>query len=290
MTALSDNRATDKYDPNVAPEFFVVNMAASTKIYKGALVGVDANGRAVAGTSVASSRVLGRAEEYVDNSTGAADAKTIKVRQGTYFFANSSSTDAITAADIGRECYAVDDQTVAGTPSNGAYARAGIVVGLESGRGVAVWLGAPVMNAAPTELTFVTGADLSSSQYCGVKLNSSGVIVLCGAGEFPLGILQNAPANGAVGIVRVAGVSLMKADGTGVTRGDKISCAANGLGRASTAAGTGALAYVNTSDAGAAQDPVVAASILGQALTTAAASANFYINITQSGAVGATAA
>lgn len=290
MTALAANRDTKKYNPDVAPEFIVVPVAASTKIYNQALVGTNVSGNAVSGTSLASARVLGRAEEYVDNSAGAAGDKTVRVRQGVYYFANSSSTDAITSAHVGRECYVVDDQTVALTPGNGAYARAGIIVAVDSSLGVAVWVGAPVMNAAPTELTILAGEDLSSYQYSAVKLNSSGALVRAGAGEFPIGILQNAPANGAVGIVRVAGISIMKADGTGVTRGDKISCAANGLGRASTAAGTGALAYVNTSDAGAAQDPVVAASILGVALTTAAASANFYLFITHSGAVGATAA
>lgn len=288
MTALSAERSTNKYCPDPMPTSLVVNVAASTKIYKGALVGIDINGRAVAGTSVAASRILGRAFETVDNSSGAADAKTIKVETGVFYFANSSSTDAITSAHIGRDCYVVDDQTVALTPGNGAYRRAGMVVNVDSSMGgVAVLLG---FFANENELAFVTGADLSSSQYCGVKVNSSGVIVLAGAGEFGIGILQNAPASGAVGFVRVAGISIMKADGTGVTRGDKISTAANGLGRASTAAGTGALAYVNTSDAGAAQDPVVAASILGVALTTAAASANFYILLTHSGAVGATAA
>lgn len=288
MTALSAERSTNKYCADPMPTSLVVNVAASTKIYKGALVGIDINGRAVAGTSVAASRILGRAFETVDNSSGAADAKTIKVETGVFYFANSSSTDAITSAHIGRDCYVVDDQTVALTPGNGAYRRAGMVVNVDSSMGgVAVLLG---FYAGENELAFVTGADLSSSQYCGVKVNSSGVIVLAGAGEFGIGILQNAPGSGAVGFVRVAGVSLMKADGTGVTRGDKISTAANGLGRASTAAGTGALAYVNTSDAGAAQDPVIAASILGVALTTAAASANFYILLTHSGAVGATAA
>lgn len=288
MTALSTERSTNKYGADPVPTSLVVNVAASTKIYKGALVGVDINGRAVAGTSVAATRVLGRAFETVDNSSGAADAKTIKVETGVFYFANSSSTDAITAAHIGRDCYVVDDQTVALTPGNGAYRRAGMIVGVDSSMGgVAVFVG---FHANENELAFVAGADLSSAQYCGVKVNSSGVIVLAGAGEFGIGILQNAPASGAVGFVRVASISIMKADGTGVTRGDKISTAANGLGRASTAAGTGALAYVNTSDAGVAQDPVVAASILGVALTTAAASANFYILLTHSGAVGATAA
>lgn len=289
MTALSAERSTNKYSPNPMPDHIVVNVAASTKIYKGALVGIDINGRAVAGTSVAASRVIGRAEETVDNSSGAADAKTVKVNIGVFYFANSSSTDAITSAHIGRDCYVVDDQTVALTPGSGAYRRAGTIVAVDSAMGgVAVFVG---WFADQQELVFLAAADLRSYQYSAVKKdNGAGTVALAGAGEFACGILQNAPNTGEVAIVKVGGISIMKADGTGVTRGDKISCAANGLGRASTAAGTGALAYVNTSDAGAAQDPVVAASILGQALTTAAASATFYVLLTHSGAVGATAA
>lgn len=289
MTALSAERSTNKYCPDPMPTSLVVNVAASTKIYKGAFVGVDINGRAVAGTSVAATRLLGRAFETVDNSSGAADAKTIKVETGVFYFANSSSTDAITSAHIGRDCYAVDDQTVALTPGSGAYRRAGMIVNVDSSMGgVAVFVG---YSADLQELAFVAAADLRTYQYSAVKKdNGAHTIALAGAGEFAIGVLQNTPNTGEVGFVRVAGISIMKADGTGVTRGDKISTAANGLGRASTAAGTGALAYVNTSDAGAAQDPVVAASILGVALTTAAASANFYILLTHSGAVGATAA
>lgn len=288
MTAIAAARNTNKYNADVCPELISVPVAASTLIYQGGLVGLDANGRAVSGTSVATSRVLGMAIEKADNSTGSAGAISVRVRQGVYYFANSASTDAIVAADVGRWCYVVDDQTVARSSGNGARLRAGIVIDVNSTDGVAVWVGAPGELGAPTEVEILAGEDLSSYQYSGVKVNSSGALVRAGAGEFAIGILQNAPTNGAMGIVRIAGVSVMKADGTGVTRGDRVSCAANGVGRTSSAAASG-LAHVNTSDAGAATDPVIGAAIVGIALTTAAAGANFNVLLTHSGAVATTA-
>lgn len=288
MTALAAARNTLKYNTDVCPELISVPVAASTRIYQGALVGLDINGRAVAGTSNAAARILGVAIEEANNSTGAAGDKSVRVRQGVYYLANSSSTDAVVAADVGRFCYVVDDQTVARTSGNGARNHAGVVIAVDSSDGVAVWVGAPAELSAPTEIEILAGEDLSSYQYSGVKLNSSGAIVRAGAGEFAIGILQNAPASGAVGIVRIAGVSVMKADGTGVTRGDRISCAANGVGRASLAQASG-LAHTNTNDAGATTDPLIGAAIVGIALTTAAAGANFNVLLTHSGAVATTA-
>lgn len=288
MTAVAAARNTLKYNTEVCPELISVPVAASTHVYQGALVGLDANGRAVSGTSNATARILGMATEDADNSTGSAGAINVQVRQGVYYFANSSSTDAIVAADVSRFCYVVDDQTVARSSGNGARLRAGVVIAVDSTDGVAVWIGAPCELNAPCELEILAGEDLSSYQYSGVKVNNAGALVRAGAGEFACGILQNAPANGAMGIVRIAGVSVMKADGTGVTRGDKVSCAANGLGRSTAAAASGT-AHVNTSDAGAATDPVIGAAVLGVALTTAAAGANFNVLITHSGAVATTA-
>lgn len=288
MTALAAARNTLKYNTEICPENIVVPVAASTRIYQGALVGLDANGRAVAGTSNAAARIIGRAENEANNSSGSAGAINVTIRQGVYYFANSSSTDAIVAADVGRFCYVVDDQTVARSSGNGARLRAGVVIAVSSDDGVAVWIGAPAELSAPTEIEILAGEDLSSYQYSAVKVNSSGALVRAGAGEFACGILQNAPASGALGIVRVAGISVMKADGTGVTRGDKVSCAANGLGRSTAAAASGT-AHVNTSDAGGATDAVIGAAVIGLALTTAAASANFNVLLTHSGAVATTA-
>lgn len=288
MTALSAARNTMKYNDGPAPDIISVPVAASTRIYQGGLVGLDANGRAVSGTSVATARVIGRAIEDADNSSGSAGAINVRVEQGVFWYANSSSTDAITAADVGRYCWAVDDATVARSSSNGARNRAGVVIRVDSTDGVAVWVGAPGELGPTQDIEILAGEDLSSYQYSGVKVNSSGQVVKAGAGEFAIGIVQNAPANGAMAIVRVYGISVMKADGTGVTRGDKVSCAANGLGRATAAAASGT-AVVDTSDAGAATDPVKGAAVLGIALTTAAASANFNVLLTHSGAVATTA-
>lgn len=288
MTALSAARNTKKYNTDVAPELISVPVAASTRIYQGALVGVDANGRAVAGTSVAASRIIGQAIEESNNSSGAAGDKVVRVRMGVFYFANSSSTDALAASHVGMPCYAVDDQTVALTSGSGARLRAGIVVEVSSSDGVAVWIGAPMESAPACDLFFIAGEDLSSYQYSAVKrATGDNTVSRSGAGEFAIGVLQNAPANGAVAHVRVAGITTMKADGTGVTRGDRISCAANGLARATAAAASGT-AHVNTSDAGAATDPVIGANVIGIALSTAAASANTTVLLTHSGLVPTT--
>ena len=47
-------------------------------------------------------------------------------------FGNSTSTDAITLADVGSDCYIVDDQTVAKTNGSGTRSRAGRVFDVDS--------------------------------------------------------------------------------------------------------------------------------------------------------------
>jgi len=61
--------------------------------------------------------------------------------------------------------------------------------------------------------SFIAGEDLSSSQFCAVKLSAANTVVLCGVGEQAVGILQNAPTSGQAATVRVLGSSLMKANG-----------------------------------------------------------------------------
>ena len=287
MTALAEARNTEKYNPDVFAEVMSLPLAASTKIYRGALVALNASGYCVAGTTVAAGRIVGRAEETIDNSSGAAGDKSVKVRRGVFKFVNSASTDALTLADVDRLCYAVDDQTVARTSSMGSREVAGRVIRVDSD-GVFVEVGMPTLpQDGKFDILIAAGADLSSLQYSAVKVSGAAVVV-AGAGEFAIGVLQNAPANGAIAIVRVMGVTTMKCDGTGVTVGDRISCAANGLARASAAAASG-LAHTNTSDAGAATDPLIAACVLGIALATAAASANTRVLLTHSGACPVTA-
>ena len=106
--------------------------AASKKYFAGALIARDANGRATPGAVSTTIKGVGRCEEYVDNSTGADDAVTVKIRKGIFQFANSSAGDAITDADIGNDCYIVDDQTVAKTNGTSTRSVAGKVFDVDA--------------------------------------------------------------------------------------------------------------------------------------------------------------
>lgn len=63
------------------------------------------------------------------------------------------------------------------------------------------------------DLSFDAGEDLSSYQYRFVHLADDDTVDLMdGATEYPIGILQNAPASGEVAVVRVSGVSKVVAN------------------------------------------------------------------------------
>lgn len=100
-------------------------VAAAKKIYAGALVALDASGNAVPGATAATLKGFGRAEEQADNSAGAAGDIKVRVKRGVFLFANSADADLITRADIGNNCYIVDDQTVAKTSDTNARSVAG---------------------------------------------------------------------------------------------------------------------------------------------------------------------
>lgn len=123
MAALTADRNT----PRRAAEDFEFPMAASTLIYAGALVCINASGLATKGAVATTLKTVGVAQETADNSAGAASAKRVKVRRGCYRFANSGSADAITLADVGADCYVVDDQTVAKTNGSATRSVAGKV-------------------------------------------------------------------------------------------------------------------------------------------------------------------
>ncbi|ACF01859.1 hypothetical protein Rpal_3357 [Rhodopseudomonas palustris TIE-1] len=128
MTALTADRNT----PRLEGEMKQGPVAAAVKIFAGAMVMRDAAGNITKGQTALGLRGCGRAEEQVDNSTGSAGDKTINYRGGAYRFANSASADEITRADVGKFCYAVDDQTVAKTSGSGTRSIAGIVAHVSS--------------------------------------------------------------------------------------------------------------------------------------------------------------
>jgi len=105
MPALTKDRKTS-YKEGVEIGYKV---AASTKIYAGSSVCLNASGYAIPAADTAGFIFLGVAQEYVDNSSGANGDLTVKVRRkGVHFLAASGM--AIT--NIGTAVYVVDDQTV----------------------------------------------------------------------------------------------------------------------------------------------------------------------------------
>jgi hypothetical protein len=126
MTALTADRNT----PRVEGSHRQGPMAA-VKIFAGALVMRDASGFITKGQTALGLRGVGMALAQVDNSGGSAGDLDIKFRPGSFRFANSSAGDAITKAEIGKFCYAVDDQTVAKTSGPNTRSVAGIVAGVD---------------------------------------------------------------------------------------------------------------------------------------------------------------
>lgn len=133
MTALTKDRNTPRRDGVQ----FNDPVAASTRIFAGALVCLNAAGFAVPGSTSATLKARGRAEEQVDNRDGAAGALRIETRRGVFPFANSAAADEITRADIGNECFIVDDQTVAKTSATDTRSVAGIIRDLDD---AGVWV------------------------------------------------------------------------------------------------------------------------------------------------------
>ena len=109
-----------------------IGLAAATIVYKGGLGAIDANGNAVPGSTATTLLGAGRFETTVDNSGGIADDEVVEIRKGIFNFGNSAAGDAITDADIGADCYIVDDQTVAKTDGGATRSVAGKVFKVDS--------------------------------------------------------------------------------------------------------------------------------------------------------------
>lgn len=131
MTALAKARLTPRYGQEPTPALHAIKIKAATKVWAGSLVVIDA-GYLAPGRAATTLIALGRCEEDVDNSGGAAGDLLANVLSGEFKWKNSSAGDAITQADVGKACYIVDDQTVAKTDNTGARSKAGIITGVES--------------------------------------------------------------------------------------------------------------------------------------------------------------
>lgn len=143
MTALSAARNTKERDPASA---WRGPVAAAVKCLAGGIAVRDASGNlkpAVAATGLV---VAGRFEDTVDNTAGSAGDLDADYKPGVYRWANSADADEITKAEIGDNCFLVDDQTVAKTSATGTRSIAGKVFDVDA-LGVWVETGYAITNA-----------------------------------------------------------------------------------------------------------------------------------------------
>lgn len=126
--ALTKDRNTKRRDGKQ----FNDPVAASTRIFAGSLMCLNAAGDAVPGSVSTTLKARGVAQEQVDNLSGAAGAARIESLRGVFAFANSAAGDQITRADIGANAYIVDDQTVAKTNGTNTRSVAGVIRDVDS--------------------------------------------------------------------------------------------------------------------------------------------------------------
>ena len=107
MTALAADKNTKSKQLGRS---ISLRVAATTEIFKGAAVRLDATGFAIpADDAAGGSGVVGVAEEHVDNSAGADGALRVRVRKGVHMFVNNGN---VVQATVGGLVYSVDDNVV----------------------------------------------------------------------------------------------------------------------------------------------------------------------------------
>ena len=131
-----------------------IGVAASTTIYAGTLVAVNASGYAVPASASSALTILGRAESTVTNTAaagfGSAGALRVRIREGVFLLTCSGAG----ISSVGKMAYVVDDNTVALTDGSGARPAAGMIVAYDADTSspsygkVAVEIGRPSLSDA----------------------------------------------------------------------------------------------------------------------------------------------
>ncbi len=114
---------------------FTYPVEAGAVIPAGTIVCLNA-GNATPGAATAGLVAVGISDAWADNTDGVDGALSVDAMLGTFLLANSA-TDALTAADIGADCYVFDNDTVARTDGGGSRPVAGRVRQVEAG---GVWV------------------------------------------------------------------------------------------------------------------------------------------------------
>ena len=126
MAALAKDRNTPYRDGL----YVSVPVKAGAKIYAGSLVVAD-GGYAKPAAKAADLVALGRAENLADNSSGANGDIQVQVRRGTFRWATvKADAGKVTVAEIGKDVYIADDQSV--DKRSAGSSKAGKCLGVDS--------------------------------------------------------------------------------------------------------------------------------------------------------------
>lgn len=134
MTALAGPRNT----PERGAYNFPDEQLAKTNLvfFHGQMAAVDASGYLVPALTSTTLKRFCRVnlspERKLDMTGLASGSKTVKVEFGCFRWNNSSAGDLIAQADVGNDCYAVDDQTVAKTNGTATRTACGKIVAVDS--------------------------------------------------------------------------------------------------------------------------------------------------------------
>lgn len=255
------------------------------KIWKGSMAGVDASGY-ITPTVTTAQAIIGVATDTVDNSAGSAGDLLVPVKQGIFQFANSSTTGALTVADIGKPCYPADNQTVTRLNVNGTKPTVGIVEGFATNGEVQVRVTASQVNdMGIVDILLPAAADLSTTGagLCAVINSSSKAALASADGQDCHGILVTGAVADAIVRLRLRGPVNAVITGTPAI-GDRVQAKSDGTLKALVKA------YTNTSDAGGATDALIGGIPVAIMLETGVNGASKRVYVSVTGAIPTTAA
>ena len=142
--------------------------AEGAVIYTGAMVALNADGKAVPASDSASLTVAGICQGHGDDGS-------VMIRSGVFQLENGTGSDALSASDIGKIVYVLDDQTVGKTGGTHKIA-AGILRAVEAS-GVQVEVGnGPVTGYIPVPNVISADPDSAASG------NRGSVVIVGGSG------------------------------------------------------------------------------------------------------------
>jgi hypothetical protein len=141
MAALDRERKTQKMGENTVVDLLPpYPMKGGVKGFLGGIAVLS--GGFLAPATVATGLIaVGIFEMTADNTTGKDGDEKGRIRQGSFPFFNSGGADTIAQIDVGKDCFLIDDQTVAKTDGAGARSRAGKIMAVRDDGMVWVQLG-----------------------------------------------------------------------------------------------------------------------------------------------------